>query len=435
MKPVFSDHFENIQPSVIRVAQIIFSKRKDGVKAINAAIGNVTLPIHPAMFDKMKHLTGQESPFAQGEVSYSATIGISEANKTLLHVMQASGIDTKLLFSQITDGGSMAMELVLAGISGRVKNTERPILTIDPTYANYNSFAKRLRRKTVSITRTLNNNGLFELPKEEEIVKAIKRYKPNAVLIIPYDNPTGQHWLFDELIGLTKIAVKNNLWIVSDEAYRELYFTKKKPVSIWSITEKMVPGITGRRISIESASKVWNACGLRIGAVVTDNFEFHEKCVAEQTANLCANTIGQYVYTGLLDETKKDLSAWFRSQRGYYKSLIEKTVSAFKSLDKRLIVSLPESSIYSVVDVKNITGSNFDATDFVKYCAKYGKVKMDDTYWTLLVSPMSGFYNSSKDKKKASTKMRLAYTETPDKIEKIPHLFMTLLLDYLRQKK
>ncbi len=77
------------------------------------------------------------------------------------------------------------------------------------------------------------------------------------------------------------------MWMVSDEAYRELYYEEGKDlVSVWSLNDSEVPGIEGRRISIETASKVWNACGLRIGAVITDNELFNNRSVAEYTANL-----------------------------------------------------------------------------------------------------------------------------------------------------
>ena len=89
------------------------------------------------------------------------------------------------------------------------------------------------------------------------------------------------------MIEYTKLCVKHNLWIISDEAYRELAYEQgKETSSIWALTDKDVPGIEGRRISLETASKVWNACGLRIGAIITDNKWCYEKSVAEYTANL-----------------------------------------------------------------------------------------------------------------------------------------------------
>ncbi|MHC4607285.1 MAG: pyridoxal phosphate-dependent aminotransferase, partial [Planctomycetota bacterium] len=60
-------------------------------------------------------------------------------------------------------------------------------------------------------------------------------------------------------------------------AYRQLHYTGDRAASIWGVTERSAPGVTGRRISIESTSKVWSACGLRTGALVTDNRKFHEQ--------------------------------------------------------------------------------------------------------------------------------------------------------------
>ena len=86
----------------------------------------------------------------------------------------------------------------------------------------------------------------------------------------------------DEIRALSNEELSKQL----EEAYRELFYVKKRTSSIWGVTDREVSGIEGKRISIETASKVWNACGLRIGALVTDSPEFHYKSVAEATANL-----------------------------------------------------------------------------------------------------------------------------------------------------
>src|SRR5690606_13157045 len=125
------------------------------------------------------------------------------------------------------------------------------------------------------------------LPKMEQIEALIRKHKPGGLLVIPYDNPTGQLYSREQLLELAALCVKHNLWLVSDESYRELYYVEGRTVSIWGLSDAEVPGVEGRRIGLESASKVWNACGLRIGALVTDNEEFHRAAVAENTANLC----------------------------------------------------------------------------------------------------------------------------------------------------
>lgn len=152
----------------------------------------------------------------------------------------------------------MAMEIIMLGVCGGAGEEERPLLMFNPSYTNYDAVGLRIGRKTVTVERELNEDGEFELPSVETVEQRIIDTKPGALLIIPYDNPTGQLFSKETLIEYTKLCVKHNLWIISDEAYRELAYEKgKETSSIWALTDKDVPGIEGRRISLETASKVW----------------------------------------------------------------------------------------------------------------------------------------------------------------------------------
>ena len=102
-------------------------------------------------------------------------------------------------------------------------------------------------------------------------------------------------------------CVEKNIWLISDEAYRNIYYTYNGPTSILNISNDNVPGINGRRISIESVSKVWNACGLRIGALVPDNEVMFDKVRSEYTANLCANVIGQYIFGAVANLSNQEI--------------------------------------------------------------------------------------------------------------------------------
>jgi aspartate aminotransferase len=291
--------------------------------------------------------------------------------------------------------------------------------------------AERTGRATVAVTRYLEENGKFTLPKLFEIEKVIQETDPSALLVIPYDNPTGQFFSQEILNDLGKLCVKYNLWMISDESYREVFYISGRASSIWGVTEKVVPGITGRRMSIESSSKIWDACGLRIGALVTDNEEFHQKAVAENTANLCANVIGQYIFGALLHETKAQLHAWFKHQRDYYQKIATTLTADLKKHLPKLIVAQPDSSLYTVVDVRNIVSRNFDAKNFVMYCAQKGEVNIHGVKKTLLVSPMEGFYSSDLGQlHPGKTQMRIAYVEPPEIMAEVPILFAQLLHDY-----
>lgn len=429
--PVLSAHYRAREPSVIRLAQIQFAERRDGTEAVNVAIGNVSLPMHPAMLARLHALGGEGSPFQSGVVSYSATVGREETNRAFLNVIGASGCETAGLYPQVTDGGSQAMELMILGVCGPAGTRERPLLLIDAAYTNYKAFAERLGRSTVSVQRALGADGKFRLPHIDVIEQVIASGKPGAMLVIPYDNPTGHFYDRSTMVALGRLCVKHGLWMVSDEAYRELHYTGQAASSIWALTEAEVPGITGRRVSIETASKVWNACGLRIGALVTDDHELHVRAVAENTASLCPNVVGQWVFGALAHVPHAELHAWYGKQRAYYGEMLASFSERMRALLPGVIVSSPDAAIYTVVDVRDVVSPGFDALSFVLWCAKEGSVDVDGRAMTLLTAPMAGFYSVPRGyPNPGRTQMRIAYVETPERMALVPDLLARLLARY-----
>ena len=431
-----SDHFKSRRPSAIRLAYMEYLKRTDGVGAVNVAIGNVSLSMHPAMQHRLFNLNAPESPFRNGVIQYTPTVGLEETTKAFLNIIASSGLNTGGLYPQITDGASQAMELVFIGVGGPAGSEEQPILLIDPAYINYVDFGRRLGRKTISVQRHLQENGAFTLPDIDKIEEIIQRNRPGGMVVIPYDNPTG-HFMDDRaMLLIAELCVEYNMWMISDETYRELLYTEEETASIWNIGDDRVPGIEGRRISIETASKVWNACGLRIGALVTDNREFHEKSVAEYTANLCANGVGQYIFGSLAHEKHDDLRQWYRQQRAYYSGILGAVNQELTQRIPGIIVSRPAASIYSVVDLRNCVDSEFDVSDFVMYCAREGKVKVNGEYLTLLVAPMAGFYNvDDESDNPGRTQVRIAHVQPPEYMELVPLLFSDLFEKYLSRAR
>jgi aspartate aminotransferase len=430
-KPVMSEHFQGRKPSPIRVAQLKFLERNDGTDDVNVAIGNVSLPMHPAMINRLRRINEPESPFADGVVQYTITAGMPETREAFINILASGGYTTEGLHVQITDGGSVGMELAVAGCCGKAGSPDRPMLLIDAAYTNYKAFANRLGRATVSVCRMLGEDGKFTLPSFEEIETVIEANKPAAMVVIPFDNPTGQFYEQESLVALARLCAKYNMWLISDEAYRELHYTGAPASSIWAITEDEVPGIRGRRIGIETSSKVWNACGLRVGAVVTDNAEFHRQAVAEYTANLCTSAIGQWIFAALAHESHDDLRVWYGQQRDYYRNMLFSFTSDLKERLPGVIVSSPDAAIYSVVDVRNVAAPGFDAMDFVKFCASEGAVEVDGKQLTLLTAPMAGFYTPpAGEPNPGLTQMRIAYVEPPERMALVPRLFAELFRQF-----
>ena len=432
MTPNLSEHYRKRKPSAIRQAQITFSNRKDKdqVKVINLAIGNVSLPMHPAMQARLNSLGDPGSPFKSGIVKYTPSVGTNECQDTFLNIIRSEGIETDYLNCVVTDGGSQAMELMMLGVCG--PNSANPILLLEPAYTNYIEFGKRLSIPIVTAKRTIDDSGQFNELDLEKISKIIDFETPQGLIVIPGDNPTGQFLKQELLIQLAYICVEKDIWFISDEAYRSLYYGGGEASSIWKISEEQVPGIRGRCISIESASKVWNACGLRIGSLVTDNEEFHIKALSEYTANLCANAIGQYIFGALASISAEKLCDWYKQQREYYAnimiSLRENIVSALPGL----VVTHPEAAIYLVADFRNLVSADFNISDFIHFCAAEGRVDIGGTPYTVLLAPMNGFY---LDKNAGRTQARIAVVEPPGLMNKAPGILSELFKRYCKQSK
>lgn len=434
--PVLSSLFQTRKPSAVRLAQQLFARRTDGVQAINAAVGNVLFPMHPRMQARLSTLAESGSPFSSGVVPYSASAGLPETQQTFLHILKSSGLDITGIQALVTDGGSQAMELVTVGLANTAAGQDnRPLLMFDPVYSNYRSFAERTNRTVISLPRQMELDGSFSFPDLAELEAIILEQKPGAIVIIPYDNPTGQKMSYDQLVSIAKLCVKHDLWLVSDEAYRELSYdlAENEPVSsIWALTEAEVPGVHGRRISIETASKVWNGCGLRIGALLTDNSSFYEAAVAEQTTNLCAPIIDQYIFASLLEENRDQLQEWYSQQRQVYGTRLISVAAAVQKLDPTLIVSQPAASLYLVIDFRNSAPAGFNTSDFVRFLAERGSYTINGKQMTLLVAPMAGFYAAGLNNP-GLTQIRLAMVCSDWELTVLPELLVGLYREYLSQ--
>lgn len=423
-----SKHYAARGPSDIRTAQLLYLSRSDcaEVECVNVAIGNVSLPMHPAMRKRLVELGAEGSPFADGVVRYTESNGTPEARRAVLNVIASAGVSVEELRCIVTDGGSQAMELMVLGVCG--PGSRRPLMVLDPAYSNYRDIAARAGVATVSIDRPLNPAGRFEAPDLGVLRAAMDEHDPAGLVVIPADNPTGQFLSQEALVEIARLCVEHGMWLVSDEAYRQLHHTGGPPSTVWRLSEAEVPGIQGRRISIESASKVWNACGLRIGALATDSPEFHAKALNEYTANLCSNAIGQYIFGALAHLSAEELASWYDEQRRYYGELMQEVRDGLLTELPGGVVSRPEAALYSVVDVAGAVGADFNAGAFVRWAAESGRVDCNGKPHTLLVSPMDGFYD--EDYPPARTRMRIAFVEPPEQMRKVPRLFAELLRGY-----
>jgi aspartate aminotransferase len=133
----------------------------------------------------------------------------------------------------------------------------------------------------------------------------------------------------------------------------------------------------------------------------------------------------------LAHESFTDLQAWYSKQRAYYGAMLTGLFDGLTSLLPGVIVSRPDASLYSVIDVRAIAKPGFDAKAFSLFCAQQGVVDIDGVNYTLLVSPMNGFYRSEAGQTNpGATQMRVSFVETPEKMALVPKLFAELFAQY-----
>lgn len=435
-----SNFFNAVKPSGLRMAQTIFGKRvekdiksgKQPIEAINVAIGSVSLKTHPKLLDRYLH--PEDENLINGIWRYGETPGTKKANDVFIKIINAflPKEGRPELYSIVQEGGSAVMRTVLLGVCGDAGKDEKPLLVMNPTYTNYKAVADELGKRIVAVERALDRHGNFGYIAVEEIERAIKKYKPGALLIIPYDNPSGQLMRQKTINEYARLCLENNIFLISDEAYRGLYYVDEDAPSIWKITNRDVQGIKEAkiRISIESLSKTFNACGLRMGALVTDNETFRDMASAANTTYLCPSSIDQHIVEALYDESEEDILKWINSLKVYYKDILEDLREEFGKLLPGIIISRPEASIYTVLDVRNIAKPGFNAEDFVMFCSSTGEVNMGSQRLTLLVSPMWGFYNVLENRNPGKTQMRIACVAPEYKMKLVPELFKELFQQY-----
>ncbi len=282
---------------------------------------------------------------------------------------------------QITCGGSEGLLWTFFSVA----NPSDEIIVFEPFYANYNGFAAISKIKLVPVKTTLENN--FHLPKISEIEKKITK-KTKAILICNPSNPTGTVYTKNELEILVKLAKKHNLYLISDEVYREFTYDNNKATTLLEFSKIYPDGI----IVVDSLSKRYSLCGARIGLIISHNLELMESFLKYAQARLSVALIDQHMAAQLINVNK----SYFKKVNDEYK---ERRNVLYENLKKIPGVScqLPEGAFYLIVKLPVRNTDNF---------AKWLLTDFRDKNETIMIAPAEGFY---KTKNLGKNEVRLAY--------------------------
>ena len=306
--------------------------------------------------------------FSDKVVEYSHSAGFESYRIGLAKYYQNLGIDIVHEDLMVTTGGSEALLFAL----NSCLDAGDEIIIPEPFYANYNGFSISSGVTVKPITTSINDG--FTLPAIEEFEKLIT---PNtkAILICNPGNPTGYLYSKEELERLRDVVVKHDLFLISDEVYREFVYDGNDHHSVLSIE-----GLDENTIVIDSTSKRYSMCGIRVGCVVSKNKTVISTALKFAQARLSPPTFGQIAGEAAL----KTESSYFEKVSAEYVSRRDVLIEGLNAIEG-VICPKPKGAFYAIAQLPVD-----DADKFAQWLLE----DFDLDGETIMVAPASGFYST-----------------------------------------
>ncbi|MDR1756681.1 MAG: pyridoxal phosphate-dependent aminotransferase [Culturomica sp.] len=365
-----------------------------GIKVYHLNIGQPDIETPPHALHALKEA---DIPV----IEYTASGGNPALKEKLARYYRNIGIELTDQEILITSGGSEA--ILFAFLSTLNEGDE--IIIPEPYYANYTTCATLAGVEVKTVTSTIENN--FALPPIAEIEQLITP-KTKGIVIINPNNPTGYLYSQKELEELAKIVKKYNLYLYSDEVYREYCYDGAPHYSVMNL-----PGIEQNVVLFESMSKRYSACGIRIGAIVTRNQQVLATALKIAMSRLCPPALGQIVAEAALDTP----DTYFAEMNHTYRERRDFMVEALNRIPG-VICPTPQGAFYAIVRLPVD-----DADRFAQWLLEDFSYKNQ----TVMVAPASGFYGTPG---KGKDEVRIAYVLNISDLKNAMEILAVALKEY-----
>jgi len=359
MNPVVSDRGRRMPASPIRkLMPLADAARKRGVRVLHLNIGQPDLETPLAM---RRHLA--EAPAV---IAYSPSAGTPECVETFREYYRRLGME--LTADQIiaTTGGSEAVLFAMMACAGEGDE----VLLVEPFYTNYQAFATMAGLRLVPL-QTRGEDG-FHLPAREAWEGALTK-RTRLLLLCNPNNPTGTVYERSELQAVAGFCRDHGLFLVADEVYRELVYDGRKHVSALALA-----GFDQNVLVVDSLSKRYSACGIRLGCLVTRNPEVYGACFRMAQGRLSPPGLAQLISKGASElgpEYTAEVLAEYQSRRDVLYDALRELPGVF--------LRKPEGAFYFVARLPVP-----DAEDFAAWMLS----DFSHEGVTVMVSPAAGFY-------------------------------------------
>lgn len=360
-------------PSPIRkLVPFAEAAKKRGIKVHHLNIGQPDIETPPSILDAVRN-----APIKV--LAYSHSAGNESYRKKLVQYYSKNGIDIDYNDIIITAGGS---EAIVFGLMACLDSGDEIIIP-EPFYANYNGFAVMAGIKIVPITSHIENG--FALPPISEF-EALITPRTKAILICNPNNPTGYLYSRNEMEQLEDICLRKNLFLFSDEAYREFCYEGEYTSAMHL---KKIPD---QVVLMDTVSKRYSACGARIGAFITRNKDVYAAALKIAQARLSPPGLAQ-----ILGEAAVDLpDNYFDSPKAAYLSRRNTLVARLNAMEG-VFCPTPGGAFYVIARLPIDDGDRF---------CQWLLEEFQHNNQTLMLAPASGFYET---KGLGKNEVRLAY--------------------------
>lgn len=361
-------------PSPIRkLVPFAETARKEGKKIYHLNIGQPDIETPSTILDAIHNY-----PYKIVEYSHSA--GTESYRKKLPVYYKKFNIDIDYTDIIVTTGGSEAIGIAMMSCM----DPGDEILIPEPFYANYNGFSSQANVKIVPI-RSFIETG-FALPPISEFEKLITPATKGLMICNP-SNPTGYLYSKEELMLLKDLVLKYDLWLFSDEVYREFCYDGAKYTSVMHLD-----GLDQHVVMLDSISKRYSACGARIGAIISKNKELMATALKFAQARLSPPAFGQVAAEAAIDTP----DSYFQSVIKEYVSRRDYIVEALNNIEG-VFCPKPRGAFYCIARLP------IDNSDrFCQWLLESFSYKNE----TVMLAPATGFYSSPNS---GTDEVRIAY--------------------------
>ncbi len=364
-----------------KLAPLAAAAELKGIKVYHLNIGQPDLPTPQVGLDALRHVDRKV-------LAYSPSQGFLSYRQKLTHYYKRYGIDVTADDIIITAGGSEAVMFAFMSCL----NPGDEIIVPEPAYANYMAFAISAGAKIRTIATSIEEG--FALPRVEQFEKLINE-RTRAIMICNPNNPTGYLYTRREMNQIRDLVKKYDLYLFSDEVYREYIYTGSPYISAMHLE-----GIEQNVVLIDSVSKRYSECGIRIGALITKNERVRKAVMKFCQARLSPPLLGQIVAEASLDAPEEYM-------RNVYDEYVERRKCLIDGLNRipGVYSPIPMGAFYTVAQLPVD-----DSEKFCRWCLESFSFEGA----TVMTAPAAGFYTTPGA---GHNQVRIAYVLKTDDLK------------------